>query len=100
MTIATEQTVVELDEHLDISRVRQLHAELAALLAAGRPVRFSAARLLRADTAVLQLFAAFVRQAQAHGLAINWDSPTEALLRSARLLGLSEAMALSSGPAH
>jgi len=102
MTVAMEQTVFELNEHLDVTQVRQLHSDLSALLAEGRPVRFSAARLSRFDTAALQLFASFVRHARAHRLAITWDSPPEALRRAAWLLGLSEAMALPhpSGPAH
>lgn len=89
-------TLVRCGESLDISCVRALHQELSDALGKPLPVMIDAGRVERVDTAALQLFAAFCQQAKSRKLPVQWSSPSEALCRSARLLGLDESLGLSN----
>ncbi len=46
------------------------------------------------DTAAIQLLVAFTKEAHKRGVAISWQQPSAALLRSAELLGLSQELGL------
>jgi ABC-type transporter Mla MlaB component len=52
----------------------------------------------RADTAALQLLGAFFQDANAQKKTVEWKDPSEALCRSAALLGLSEMLHLQAHP--
>jgi ABC-type transporter Mla MlaB component len=84
-------------ESLDISVVRGLWAELRDLLNQQAPVRLDGSRVERADAAALQLLAAFVRDARAKGKVIQWCEISEALCRSARLLGMDKLLERVNG---
>lgn len=84
-----------LGEVLDISTSGELKASLVNALGSDAQVVLEADSIEKADTAALQLLSAFVNDAKAKGLAVQWRQPSAVLLRSAELLGLTEFLGLS-----
>ena len=91
---AQPHTVIHCDACLDISGVRELYGTLRNALAARQPVVIEAAEVERIDTAVLQTLCAFVQDAQASGLVVQWQQPSLAVQNAARLLNVSACLAL------
>jgi ABC-type transporter Mla MlaB component len=85
---------VTCEESLDIRIVAQLHQKLMNVLAENRDVRMDGAAVEKADTAALQVLAAFFKDAAARGLIVKWENPSEPLRNAADLLGLSDVLAL------
>jgi anti-anti-sigma regulatory factor len=90
------ETQVTLADSLDIAQVQTLHATLREALARAQPVALDAAAVQRVDTAALQVLAAFVRTAQARGVAVSWRTVPESLTRAAGLLGLRDVLGLAA----
>jgi anti-anti-sigma regulatory factor len=94
-TAATQHpTVIHCDTCLDISGVREFHGKLRHALEAQQPVVLNAAQVERIDTAVLQTLCAFFQDARAHGMVVQWQQPSLAVLHAARLLNVSACLAL------
>lgn len=85
------------DEMLDISMVAELRALLLEALAAKQPVMLDGSAVERADTAVLQVLTAFFQDARSQDIAVQWSSASEALTRSAELLGIADILDLNEG---
>lgn len=71
-----------------IRNVAALHSQLGDALTTAREVLFDGGDLERVDTAFIQLLAAFVRQAESLGVAVDWRGKADELKRVARLLGM------------
>lgn len=80
-----EQTIRDIDT---------LHAKLMAGLKGAVRVRLVTADLVHVDTAALQLLCAFALESRQRGVEVEWDTPSEALLSAAQLLGVSKLLAL------
>ena len=93
-TAALPTTTICCSPELDISGARDFYDTLLAALGAQSPVVFDAAQVERVDTAVLQMLCAFVRDAQAQGIAVQWRQPSPAVENAARLLNIRECLAL------
>lgn len=91
-TTKTKVTAIECNESLDISMAADLHRTLKKALESGAPVSLQAHQVERADTAALQLLAAFIREARSRGITVSWNEPSAVLRRSAHLLGLAQAL--------
>jgi anti-anti-sigma factor len=89
-------TLVRCGETVDISCVYELHQELSKALSKSLPVTMDVSRVERVDTAALQLFVAFCRQAGSRQLPVRWNNPSEALCHAARLSGLSQILNLGN----
>ena len=87
---------VSLAETLDISTVRNLHADLKAALDNGDPVSLNGSAVARVDTAALQVLAAMFIDADGQQRKYELRSPSEALVHSAALLGIDEYIGLKS----
>lgn len=87
---------VTLAESLDISTVRNLHAELKAALGGGDAVSLNGSAVERVDTAALQVLAAMFIDADGRQSRLELRSPSEALIRSASLLGIDEYIGLKA----
>jgi len=86
---------ISCEESLDISTVKELHSLLVQVLAAKQPVVLEGAEVTRVDTAALQVLGAFFQDARAQGISVSWQTPSDALKRSAALLGLTGLLGLS-----
>jgi anti-anti-sigma regulatory factor len=92
-----ELLVLALDNSIDVSRVDELRKDLAQILSErGSAAILDAAQVERVDAAAMQLLACFWREARAQKRDVQWRQPSAALLRSARLLGLTDAVGLKN----
>jgi anti-anti-sigma regulatory factor len=87
---------VSLAETLDISTVQNLHGELQAALEGGSPVCLHGSAVERVDTAALQVLAALFIYADEHQSELEMQSPSEALVNSAMLLGIAGQIGLNN----
>jgi len=93
-TEAPHTTLIYCSPELDISGAQDLYDTLQGALRAQCPVVLEATHVERIDTAVLQMLCAFVREAQASGMAVQWRQPSPALENAARLLNVRACLAL------
>jgi anti-anti-sigma regulatory factor len=93
-TEAPHTTLIYCSPELDISGARDLYDTLQAALGVQCPVVLDATCVERIDTAVLQMLCAFVRDAQASGMVVQWRQPSPALENAARLLNVRPCLAL------
>ncbi len=84
------------DEMMDISIVGELRALLLEALDAKQAVTLDGAAVERADTAVLQVLVAFFQDARSQNITVQWSSASEALTRSAELLGITDILDLKT----
>ena len=82
---------VDCDEVLDISCVAELYERLKEKVTNQGDIVLNAKDVERTDAAVLQMFTTLF---SAEGVNVCWNEPSEALKRSAALLGLSEKLKL------
>ena len=93
-TEAPPTTLVYCSPECNISVAQDLYDTLQAALGAQCPVVLDATHVERVDTAVLQMLCAFVRDAQASGIVVQWQQPSPALENAARLLNVQTCLAL------
>jgi anti-anti-sigma regulatory factor len=67
---------------------------LLARLGGGGPMVIDAGAVEEIDTAVLQLLASLWRSAAARGTVCSWSGVSEAMRRSANLIGMSDMLQL------
>lgn len=80
---------------LDIRSVDALHGSFEALLAEDGIVTLEADGVERVDTSVFQLLFAFKQELNKRGFDLHWAGVSEAVIFTARTLGLLEALNLS-----
>lgn len=97
--VKDDSQVIELSEVMDISATAELRSQLLAALESKKSVILDASQVERADTAALQVLSAFVQDANSQQQTVQWKKPSEALSRSAALLGLSALLNLSTNQA-
>jgi len=83
-------------EVMDITTVAEFKTVLVTALASKESVLLNGSQVERADTAALQLLSAFFQDANKQKKTVEWKDPSEALCRSATLLGLTEALNLQA----
>lgn len=87
---------IRFGETLDISVVETLHSEFCAAIDNCTPVSLDAAKVVHIDAAALQVLAAMFTSVETQRQNIEWQSHSDALLRAAALLGLTEHFRLNS----
>ncbi|MEJ2565722.1 MAG: STAS domain-containing protein [Gammaproteobacteria bacterium] len=85
---------VDLAETLDVSTVHTLYAELQAALDNGMPIVLNGSAVGRVDTAALQVLCSMFLHAGFNRCALEWRSTSEALVDSAKLLGVDKLIGL------
>ena len=86
---------IVLNKCLDITGAIALQKKLAICAARDANVNLNAAKVETIDTTSLQLLLVFVRQKYEAGYTVNWQSPSEALLKTADLTGLTSELGLA-----
>ncbi|MFW5427251.1 MAG: lipid asymmetry maintenance protein MlaB [Methylophagaceae bacterium] len=81
--------VIECGDALGISGVGDLHTQILMELSEGYKIQFDVSQIERIDAAALQLIYAYSKEQ-----TLEWNEPSEAFIRSAKLLGLAELMNL------
>ena len=87
---------LELPESSDISKVSEFLSTLREDVTQGDDVVFIASNVERADTAFIQLLAAFSADAPSQNISISWQMPSESFVNSVRQLGLENCLKIES----
>ncbi len=90
----TADWVMELDPELRIGQAQALSEKLRSALNVRHRVSLDASRIEIIDTCGLQLLAAFVRDAEALGVALRWSGASEPFRKAAKLLDLEQYLKL------
>ena len=91
-----EPLPIELDPLLTIVQAAALHRTMVARLEEARPVIVDGTRVEEIDTAVLQLLTSLWRTGQERGIACTWHGASDALRRTAALVGLAGMLHLDA----
>lgn len=87
--------IIECPPELDIAAASALHQQLLSALQAREPLDIDGQAARRVHAAVLQLFLRLIIEARSLNLPVRWLKPSPALVESARLLGLADALGLN-----
>ncbi len=91
----TAKTTFSCGEQLDVTVAASLYARLQKSLQKSSTIELKSGSVKRADTAGLQLMVALAREVANTGGELIWKTPSEELLKAARLLGLDKELGLS-----
>lgn len=94
--MTAEMTQIDCGDVLDIASVAGFREQCLSALVSKQHVQLKADEVERADTAALQVLAAFFQDARAQEQKIQWQAPSQALQDSAALLGLTELLHLQT----
>lgn len=94
---STDTTSIQCGDILTIAQAAGIHEQLKEGLGRGGEIELQAATIERIDASVLQAYTAFFKAARARKIKVEWIEPSDALLRSAALLGLSDDLDLPRG---
>lgn len=75
-------------ESVTIAQVADIYAQLLMAMAEGQAIQINLGQIERIDTAVIQLFYAFYRDAQLQGLVIIWSNPSQLFCDAVDRLGI------------
>jgi phospholipid transport system transporter-binding protein len=89
---AVSTGILVLDSDLRIGAAPALREALLEKLALGAAVRLDGSAVAQVDTAALQVLGAFVRDARARDIEIQWHGTSDTLHKGAVLLGLNETI--------
>lgn len=77
-------------ESVTIAQVADLYTQLLMALAEGQAIQINLGEIERIDTAVIQLFYSFYRDAQLQGLVVIWSNPSQLFCDAVDRLGIKE----------
>ena len=92
---APKKTTVSLGSALDIANASALKTRLENALAKSLSVTLIGDKVERADTAGLQLIYSFIKQVEHQGCKVSWQKPSDNLIQSSEVLGMSEQLSLA-----
>ena len=85
---------LELESSIVINNAGDMFESLKQLAASGQDIEIDASKVEIIDTAMLQLFFAFVLDLKEKNIKLSWHEPTDNLLNKASILGLTEQLGL------
>ncbi len=88
---------IELEARTTIVQAADLHRMLSARVAQAEGVVVDGTRVQEIDTAILQLLASLWCTCLERGIACTWHGTSEALCRTASLVGLADVLQLPDG---
>lgn len=88
------KVVITCEPNIGIANSVTLFEHLKSALNESREVEIHAADVEKIDTAILQVFLAFVLEAKSVDLKVNWVSVSEPFVVAATLLGLKMELGL------
>ncbi|MTI63775.1 STAS domain-containing protein [Methylophaga sp.] len=79
---------IQCGEQLTIAQCAEIYAQLLAAMVEGQAVNIDVSQLQRIDSAALQLFYSFQRDARAQGLVTIWSEPSKVFCDAVDILGM------------
>jgi len=99
--MTTESNSIDCGETLEIRNIAELSEKLRTALDSSDPIIFfDASKVDRVDAASMQLLATFFKDAQSQGMTLQWHKPSDALVETSRVLGLSRLLGLDTAKQH
>jgi len=95
MPVDSAHPVLLLNSIQDISKSQALKNDMLTLINDNDEIDIHASEVERIDGSALQLLCALFNYAHQNNLVINWINPSDALLQSARILGVQKILELS-----
>ena len=86
--VGTGKTVINCEPTIDISAAQALYDHLINAISNDHDVEINAGDVTRVDTAVLQVFTAFMLESKSRDQNVIWNSVSDVFYASAELLGL------------
>lgn len=100
-TRAPRPSRIVLSDRLTIVQAADLHRVLMQRLGEGRQFVVDGTRVEEIDTAILQLLTSLWRTSSERGIACTWHGVSQALRRTAALVGVAELLQFPNAePAH
>lgn len=90
----SDKTTFTCAEAIDISHAQSIHDRLLKSMHKSLTIEVKADRVVKADTAGLQVFVSLINEVQSLGGKVIWRKPSAALLQSAALMGVTDALGL------
>ena len=82
------KTVINCEPTIDISAAQSLYEHLSNALKNSHEVEINAGDVTRVDTAILQVFTAFMLESKSRDQSVTWNAVSDVFYTSANLLGL------------
>jgi len=93
--VESSQPILNLNSIQDISKSQALKHDMLALVNDSDAIEIDASNVERIDGTALQLLCALFNYAQQNNITINWIKPSDALMESAKTLGLQSVLKLT-----
>jgi ABC-type transporter Mla MlaB component len=85
---------IELPDCMDVASSEQVHVALEAALEQDQPVELDGAKVVRFDTAGVQLLMSFFAEAEKHHLDVAWKETSSMISEVMTFMGLAESVGL------
>ncbi len=87
---------IQCEDVLNIAGVNLLHQDLKTAINDADEIILKANTVERIDAATLQLFISLINDSEKLGVTVRWDNPSDAVIDSAKVLGLLNLLKLSN----
>jgi len=91
----SNSVTIQCEEVLNIAGVALLHQDIKAAVNEADEIILQAEKVERVDAATLQFFAALFIDSETLGVTIRWEKPSEALIKSVKVLGLTSLLKIN-----
>ena len=92
----SSKTVINCEPVLDIKSAATLYSHLKEAVEHKHEVEIDAREVSRIDTSIIQIFTAFILEADAMDIDVRWTAVSESFYSTAKLLGLNGDLKLPS----
>ena len=92
----SSKTVINCEPVLDIKSAATLYSHLKEAVEHKHEVEIDAREVSRIDTSILQIFTAFILEANTLDMCVSWTAVSDNFYSTAKLLGLEDDLKLPS----
>ena len=100
MSNSNNSNAIKCPDSFTIASVADFHGELSTALETQTEIVLNGTDVDSADTAALQLLCALFMDASAQDINISWEDASQALMDSAKCIGVDETIGLNSTSVH
>ncbi len=90
----SDRAELVLPDRMDIASAEQLHVTMEAAIEQGNPIELNGEKVVRLDTAGVQLLLSFCAEAEKQHIDVEWKSPSSTLFEVFEFMKLGSAVRL------
>ncbi len=90
----SDRVELVLPDRMDVASAEQLHVTLEAALEEGNPIELNGEKVVRLDTAGVQLVVSFIAAAEMQHIDVAWKAPSSTLFEVFEFMKLGNAVGL------